>query len=120
MSRMYFTVLFALVFVSCTVAFSVDASGKDPQESGAGMINLEGGSLGAVQFPHRLHQQKINDCNACHDLFPREKGAIKAQQEAGKLEKQQVMNIHCIKCHMERNSASKPSGPTQCAKCHRR
>ncbi|MCF8110727.1 MAG: cytochrome c family protein [Desulfobacteraceae bacterium] len=73
-----------------------------------------------MQFPHQLHKQTLGDCSKCHALYSEGKGAIRAAQEAGELKKQQVMNTQCIKCHVERQSVAAPSGPTKCAKCHRR
>ncbi|MFP3981002.1 MAG: cytochrome c3 family protein [Desulfobacterales bacterium] len=83
-------------------------------------MQLEGGTLGDVPFPHRLHQENVNECSSCHELFPQESGAIRAQQEAGALKKQKVMNDQCIKCHLARSSAGKSAGPTKCGTCHQR
>lgn len=82
------------------------------------MIKLESGSLPAVDFPHRLHQAKLEDCSVCHDMFPPERGAIKTLQKKGELEKKAVMNQKCISCHKEEKTAGKPSGPVSCTQCH--
>ncbi|MFW5908048.1 MAG: cytochrome c3 family protein [Desulfosalsimonas sp.] len=112
--------VFALVFLLCIAVVSAETSEKDAHDAVAEMITLEGGTLGKVQFPHQLHQKTLGDCSECHVLYPPEKRAIRAAQKAGDLKKQQVMNTQCIKCHVGRQSIAKPSGPTKCAKCHRR
>ncbi len=104
----------------CMVLLTAAAFAENSPEAGAEMIRLEGGFLGKVQFPHRLHQQNTNDCNVCHDMFPKQEGAIEAKQKAGELKKQQVMNDQCIQCHLARQSEGKPSGPADCAGCHQR
>lgn len=89
-------------------------------ENGPEMMQLEGGMLGSVPFPHRQHQETADECSTCHKLFPQEPGAIQSLQASGELKKQQVMNSLCIDCHTDRQSAGKPTGPIQCGKCHQR
>ncbi len=96
------------------------SSEQKASDKGAELMTLEGGTLGDVPFPHRRHQESVNDCSSCHELFPRESGAIRAQQKAGALKKQKVMNDQCIKCHLARSSAGKSAGPTKCGTCHQR
>jgi hypothetical protein len=82
-------------------------------------ITLDGGKRGVVEFPHRLHQDKLaDDCNACHQLFPKKIGIIKQMISEGKLDSKQVMNKHCIKCHKQLRRKNKPHGPTSCRQCH--
>ncbi|MBS3755437.1 MAG: cytochrome c3 family protein [Desulfobacterales bacterium] len=109
--------LAAVILVSGIAAASSETEALD---TGAASMQLEGGTLGDVPFPHRLHQENINECSSCHELFPRESGAIRAQQKAGALKKQKVMNDQCIKCHLARSSAGKSAGPTKCGTCHQR
>ena len=88
------------------------------QNGGAKDISLKGGSKGVVPFPHHRHQNTLQDCNVCHDLFPQEQGGIERLKKEGKLIKKQVMIKHCIKCHKSLKRNGSPSGPTTCAKCH--
>ncbi|MBS3809320.1 MAG: cytochrome c3 family protein [Desulfobacterales bacterium] len=119
-SRIGLTSFCALMGIFCMALLTAAASAESNGETGAEMIRLEGGVLGEVPFPHRLHQRNTNECNVCHDMFPKRRGAIAAKQKAGDLKKQQVMNGQCIKCHQARQSAEKPSGPAGCAGCHQR
>jgi cytochrome c553 len=82
-------------------------------------ITLDGGKRGDVPFPHRLHQNKLaDDCNACHQLFPKKIGIIEQMKAEKKLDSKQVMNKHCIKCHKQLRRKNKPHGPTSCRQCH--
>ena len=112
--------LFSLAAVFFISGAGAAESADKASDLGAENMQLEGGTLGDVPFPHRLHQETVNDCSACHELFPRESGAIRAQQQAGALKKQKVMNDQCIKCHLARSSAGKSAGPTKCGTCHQR
>lgn len=98
-------------------AFSAEQEAID---RGAAEMKLDSGRLPAAPFPHRFHQETLDDCNACHNMFPQKRGAIQELQEQGKLKKQQVMNKNCIACHKERKSAGKPAGPVSCTDCHAR
>lgn len=117
-------IFLAGVFLSALILnlAAVPAKTSEKLSTGMGveMISLEGGSLGKVGFPHLLHQQALGGCKECHDLYPAENGAISTLQKTGELKRQQVMNTQCIQCHVERQSVSKPAGPTKCAKCHQR
>ena len=86
--------------------------------NGAEEMLLEGGTRGKVPFPHRTHQAVLGDCNKCHDLFPQETGAITRLQKSGALEKKQVMNKNCVKCHKTMKKGGGKTGPTTCAACH--
>jgi len=88
------------------------------ENQGAKDIKLDGGKKGEVDFPHHLHQSAIADCNACHSIFPKTAGVIKDLKIQGKLEKKQVMNKTCIKCHKEKKKAGVKAGPTKCSACH--
>lgn len=107
----------AVVTVMGAAALSTAQAQAD---KGAAMMQLESGRLPAAPFPHRLHQETIDDCNACHSMFPQKRGAIKELQAQGKLKKQQVMNKNCIACHKERKMAGKSAGPVSCTDCHAR
>ena len=85
---------------------------------GAETITLDGGSRGAVAFPHHRHQSALGDCNSCHTLFPQEPGAITRFKQEGKLLRKQVMNKHCVKCHRAEKKAGRKAGPVSCGKCH--
>jgi nitrate reductase cytochrome c-type subunit len=88
------------------------------ENKGAAMITLDGGQRGAVQFPHQRHQAKLGDCNLCHDLFPKQPGAIARLIKEGQLKPKQVMNQRCIKCHRAEKRAGHKAGPVICSKCH--
>jgi len=93
-------------------------AGSGIQPKGAEQMELSGGNAGEVPFPHHRHQRVVNECTTCHDLFPQEPGAIERLKAEGKLQKKQVMNKHCIKCHREMENAGKKSGPLRCKQCH--
>lgn len=88
------------------------------ENGGAAQLLLDGGSKGTVSFPHHRHQNVLQDCKICHELFPQEAGAIVKLKREGKLVKKQVMTKHCIRCHKERERQGSASGPTKCSKCH--
>ena len=87
------------------------------QNNGPAEINIYGGKSGDVEFPHRQHQDNLEDCKVCHDIFPKKLGVITALKEQGKLKKKQVMN-NCRKCHKEMAKAGKKAGPITCKTCH--
>ncbi|MDX2441473.1 MAG: cytochrome c3 family protein [Desulfobacterales bacterium] len=109
-ARTIVAILIIIVFTGA-LAFAV-------QHQGAKDIKLDGGKKGVVDFPHHLHQSAIGDCNACHAIFPKTEGIIKALKMQGKLKKKQVMNKTCIKCHKEKKKAGVKTGPTKCSACH--
>jgi len=108
------TIIVGISLLSLAFAGSVFA-----QENGAETIELQGGPMGNVTFPHRLHQEKLKDCEACHKLFPKEAGAIQKLIADGTLKKKEVMN-DCEKCHKERKAKGEAAGPTICKGCHKR
>lgn len=61
---------------------------------------LPGGKPGDVAFPHKLHQDVLQSCDACHSMFGQQAGAIKALIAEGKLKPKQVMNF-CTDCHRQ-------------------
>ncbi len=81
-------------------------------------IDIFGGKSGNVPFPHAQHQQRINDCNVCHSVFPQETDAIKKMKTKGTIKPKKVMNLQCIKCHREEKRAGNPTGPLTCKTCH--
>jgi len=91
---------------------------NEDQNKGAETIQLNGGALPEVTFPHRLHQTVLGDCNACHDLFPKAPKAIKELINNKTLQKQQVMNGKCIACHKAKQQAGAETGPIACNQCH--
>ena len=108
--RVMLVVLLIFCFVS-SVAIAV-------QNQGSKEIKIDGGKRGAVNFPHHMHQDEIGDCNVCHSIFPKFKGAIKESIADKKLKKKQVMNKTCLKCHKDNKKAGKDHGPTSCSACH--
>jgi hypothetical protein len=62
-------------------------------------------SMGTVTFPHKMHQQMLKNCKACHEKGP------------GKIEGfgKDWAHTTCKGCHAE-----KGQGPTKCTGCHKR
>ncbi|MFH1977495.1 MAG: cytochrome c3 family protein [Pseudomonadota bacterium] len=87
------------------------------QNKGAKEIVVPGGTTGSVPVKHHLHQNALNDCNLCHNLFPQTAGIIQKLKDEGTLEKKKVMN-QCQKCHREKVKAGVKAGPVSCRSCH--
>jgi hypothetical protein len=101
----------------CAVIMGADFASEN---KGAEIILINGGKMRDIHFPHHRHQNVLGDCNVCHDLFPARAGSITELKEQGKLKKKQVMEDHCIDCHKKRKAAGKKTGPTSCARCHKK
>ncbi len=110
-AKALFVLFFIMIFVAAVFA------GED-KEKGASQLEIFSGSKEKVPFPHHAHQEKLNNCDACHSLFPKAPGAIKDLREKGRLKKKQVMNTVCVKCHKAEKAAGKKAGPTSCSVCH--
>lgn len=108
----------SLVLLSVALAFFLSLAVTGAANQGAESIEIYAGSKGDVPFPHRVHQERLKDCNVCHAVFPQEAESIKKLKDAGTLKKKDVMNKQCIKCHKDEKKAGNPSGPTTCSKCH--
>jgi uncharacterized membrane protein len=91
---------------------------SDDINQGAPSIELKGGEKGNIEFPHHRHQTVLNDCAACHETFPQQPGIIQKMKDDGQLEKKQVMNRLCVKCHKERKQDGQSYGPLTCRQCH--
>ncbi len=111
--------IYAVMIVFLTGLAATAPTATD-QDKGAEQMSLEGGSQGMVSFPHHQHQKSLADCNACHDLFPQEAGAIEKLKAGGALKNRQVMNTRCIKCHRDKKREGAATGPTLCSQCHQR
>lgn len=85
---------------------------------GSEKMMLFGGVRGNVPFSHRLHQDRLNDCDLCHSVFPRVSGTIEEMKKKAVLKKKQVMNDLCVKCHRDKKKNELESGPTTCSRCH--
>lgn len=85
---------------------------------GAKEETIPAGSQGDVKFPHELHQQSIQDCKLCHDLYPETPNAISGLKQKGALKPKQVMNQQCVKCHNAKRAAGVKAGPVICSQCH--
>jgi nitrate reductase cytochrome c-type subunit len=103
--------ILAIIIFSCAIVFAVQNEGEKD-------INIDGGKRGVVAFPHHQHQNLIDDCNACHDIFPQTPGSIKDLIADEKLKKKQVMNKTCLACHKAKKKAGEKTGPTKCSACH--
>lgn len=109
-SKTIVSFIIAVLFVA-TLGIALENKGEPNK-------NLYGGDRGKVPFPHRQHQNRLENCNDCHSVFPQEDGAIEEMKKNGTLKPKQVMNKQCIKCHRAEKTAGKKSGPLTCSKCH--
>jgi len=105
-----FLIVLGIVFTAALITAN--------QDRGAADIMLNGGTKGKVPFPHQKHQNTPDDCNVCHAFFPQIPGSIDQLKAQEKLEKKQVMNKLCIKCHKAKKEAGSKTGPTTCSTCH--
>jgi hypothetical protein len=108
------------VLLAACLVFVFGVCAAASENRGAEALNLDGGSRGAVAFPHHRHQEKLGDCAVCHNLFSQEPGAIVRFKKEGRLASKQVMNKLCIKCHRAEKKAGNESGPVSCSQCHRK
>ncbi len=109
-ARTVVSLILVAIFLTSAAAYAVN--------KGAEKITLQGGKKGPVSFPHAVHQKELDDCKACHDLFPQKPGIIQELKDQGKLKKKKVMNAKCVKCHKARKKAGQTAGPTKCSTCH--
>lgn len=110
-----------LICLLCGTVFFTGFSyaGEATGDNGAEIIIFEKIRMNQVTFPHHLHQKALeNNCNACHDLFPKKPGIIRELISQEKLKHQQVMNSQCIACHKSKIAEGKEAGPTKCTECH--
>ena len=105
--------LIGAVVVGVAISFSMAEQNRGPE-----VIELDGGTKGQISFPHRRHQDRLDNCQMCHAVFPQQPGAIKQLKASGKLKKKQVMRKLCIQCHKAEKKAGRTAGPTSCARCH--
>lgn len=105
-----------LVFIISV--FFMTALGLAVENKGNLNKELFGGDRGKVPFPHRMHQDKLGGCNACHSVFSRTHGSIEDMKKKGTLKPKEVMNKQCIKCHRAEKKAGRKPGPLTCSKCH--
>lgn len=111
-----------LAFLLGLMASGVDFGAALADENkGANQIRLDGGTRGPVVFPHHRHQDRIGECTVCHDLFPQQSGAIETFKAQNKLDRKEVMNKLCIKCHRAKKAAGESNyGPITCSQCHQK
>ncbi|MDY6904597.1 MAG: cytochrome c3 family protein [Thermodesulfobacteriota bacterium] len=98
------------------IVLAVVAMAATEKNRGAANITIPA-TKGDVAFPHQTHQTVLDDCNACHNLFPQEAGSIVQLKESGNLRRMQVMK-QCLDCHRELTKAGKKAGPVSCNDCH--
>jgi len=108
-----------LKFMVIIFIFTAPYSFASEQNQGLENMVLEGGPTGDVSFPHHVHQNALNDCNYCHNLFPKALNSIKKLKAEKKLEKKEVMNS-CRKCHKQKVENNEKAGPTSCKGCHQK
>lgn len=107
--------MMGLLMVATIAVLSVAAKDMGPVQ-----FSLDGGNKGAIDFPHKLHQDTLGDCKACHDVFPMEHGVIKKMKAQKELKAKQVMNKTCIACHRAYKAEGKEYGPISCKDCHKK
>ncbi|MBF0112735.1 MAG: cytochrome c3 family protein [Desulfamplus sp.] len=108
----------SLFIVALLVVFAA-AIAIAAENRGGEKITVDGGSKGVVNFPHKIHQDELKDCNICHAKFPQELESIKKLKDKKELKKMQVMNEVCLKCHKAYKAEGKPKyGPINCNGCH--
>ena len=112
--------VFLWIFTIILVYAGLAGSDTDIENKGAEIILISGGKARDVHFPHHRHQNVLGDCNICHDLFPQKLGSIEELKRQGRLKRKQVMREHCIDCHKKMKAAGQRTGPTSCARCHRK
>lgn len=78
---------------------------------------LKGGSPGDVPFNHKVHQDKLKNCDLCHKMFAKEAGAIEKAIAAGTMKKKDVMK-NCQDCHKDHKAKGEAAGPVACKECH--
>jgi len=96
----------------------ISTIGLAMENKGAADVEIDGGSRGVVPFPHRIHQEKIDDCKTCHAVFPQKPQSLAKLKKIGQMKPKAVMNKLCIKCHKADKKAGNNAGPTKCSKCH--
>lgn len=107
-----------LAILAWTIPSMAVDKAPSTENKGAAEMKLDGGSRGLVPFPHRLHQERLKDCQSCHATFPQTTGSIEALKAQEKLPPKQVMNKLCLSCHRAEKAKGATSGPTTCSKCH--
>ena len=112
------TVKIAIMGLAMVVSIAV--IGVAANTMGADRFALDGGGKGEIDFPHKIHQETLGDCKACHDVFPKELGVIKKMKTQKTLKRKQVMNDTCIACHKAYKAEGKKFGPIRCNECHKR
>jgi len=111
------TLMWLIVGIFCFTGFLY--AHETTAENGADVIIFKKIRMNPVKFPHHLHQKALeNNCNACHDLFPKQPGIIRKLIHEKKLQHQQVMNSKCLACHKSKAAEGKKAGPTKCTECH--
>ncbi|MFP4040482.1 MAG: cytochrome c3 family protein [Desulfosudaceae bacterium] len=106
----------SLLIIVSTVIMVVAALAAEKNQGPAELV-IPGGSKADVPLPHRVHQEALDDCDSCHNLFPQAGGSIVEYKADGTLKKMQVMK-QCQGCHRERGKAGQKAGPISCGDCH--
>lgn len=109
---------FTIALLLLVMAFATVVMASD-EYKGAENLVLQGGQFGNIFFPHKKHHGVLNDCNLCHNLFPKIKGSIARLKAKGSLRRRQVMG-QCTSCHFARLRKGQKAGPTSCGGCHKR
>lgn len=113
-------VLAVAVWAIPPAATTPDNKGNTVETKGATKIKIDGGRRGLVSFPHRRHQQRLQDCQICHATFEQVADSIKTAKAQNRLAPKQVMKKLCISCHRSQKAKELDAGPTTCSKCHTR
>ncbi len=108
-----------LVMIGVMMILSVVAWAQQNLDKGADMIQLNlDRAMAEVDFPHHVHQNVVNDCDACHMTFPMAAGIIEEKITRREFRKQQIMNDVCLDCHRAMKTAGQSTGPVACNQCH--
>jgi hypothetical protein len=108
-----------LTIIAIILIFTIPCLSASEQNQGSENMVIEGGRLGKVPFPHHIHQNTLNNCNYCHNLFPKTLNSIEKLIDEGKLKKKEVMN-NCRECHKQKAENNEKAGPTNCKGCHKK
>jgi len=108
--------IFALLVIAAWMAAPLGVSLATAQEAnGRAVVTLDlKGEKANVVMNHKLHQEKLPDCDVCHALFPKAQGVLAQHRAQGALEPKSVMK-QCRTCHDKAQA-----GPVEeCAGCHK-
>ncbi|SMC20744.1 Cytochrome c7 [Desulfacinum hydrothermale DSM 13146] len=108
-----------LALVGLWVGIAQSGGTSDAVHQGPETLILNSGPMSPSLVPHWKHQEVVDGCAPCHELFPQQRGSVDALKAEGQLKKKQVMN-RCLACHKQKTEAGNRTGPVRCRDCHRK